>query len=273
MTTTKHHSRSHEPRCGLLARVIDRVRVWLGERAIASLRHEAGRMRKTVREQARAVGEQARAVLGARRASRTNPRRDDPRRFASEGHRHGYVPTPQPWPWRFMSHGVPWAPGPESHGPPFWSFHPGPPHPLARGRFSGRGPRNYRRSDERIIDDIHEVLTYSSQIDASDIEVRVDQGEVTVLGTVDDRYTRRLVEDLIHDVPGVRDLHNRLRVAARERAGATGIGRAHSGIEPLRIRRDITAGRDLDDAESANSHLNTGDDRCLDERGTSSTSS
>ncbi|HEY8379654.1 MAG TPA: BON domain-containing protein, partial [Nannocystis sp.] len=136
-----------------------------------------------------------------------------------------------------------------------------------RGRYTGRGPRNYRRSDERITDDIHEMLTYSPQIDASDIEVRVDDGEVTVLGTVDNRYTRRLVEDLIHDIPGVRDLHNRLRVTGEARVGA--IGRAHSGIEPLRIRRDITAGRDLDDAESADSHLNVGDDR-PEERGTSS---
>lgn len=281
MSRKKHHHRSHrrerereherarapEPARGLLARVVDRVRAWFGDHdAIRRLRREAGRMSDAVREKTGAVLRGG-AVQATPASDRPRRRR---RRFVRESYPMGFVPAPQAWPWRFIGHGVPWAPGPESYYPQFIGpaarGRPigGPP----RGRFAGRGPRNYRRSDDRIIEEIHEILTYSPQIDASNIEVRVTQGDVTVLGSVDDRYTKRLVEDLIHDVPGVRDLQNRLRIERRELHGAG--GRAEAGGEHLRVRRDITAGRDLDDLESSN--LNVGDERCQreEERGTSS---
>src|SRR5688572_4385571 len=38
-----------------------------------------------------------------------------------------------------------------------------------RGNFSGRGPRNYKRSDERIQEDINEQLTRHPMIDATEI--------------------------------------------------------------------------------------------------------
>ena len=80
------------------------------------------------------------------------------------------------------------------------------------GMFSGRGPRNYQRSDERIREDVNERLTIDPRIDASEIDVRVQSGEVTLSGTVDDRRTRRLAEEIIEDLPGVRDVRNDLRV-------------------------------------------------------------
>jgi osmotically-inducible protein OsmY len=80
------------------------------------------------------------------------------------------------------------------------------------GMFSGRGPRNYQRSDERIREDVNERLTIDPRIDASEIDVRVQNGEVTLSGTVDDRRTRRLAEEIIEDLPGVRDVRNDLRV-------------------------------------------------------------
>jgi hypothetical protein len=80
------------------------------------------------------------------------------------------------------------------------------------GAFAGRGPRNYQRSDERIREDVNECLTADPRIDASDIDVRVQNCEVTLSGTVDDRRTRRLAEEIIEDLPGVRDVKNELRV-------------------------------------------------------------
>jgi hypothetical protein len=47
------------------------------------------------------------------------------------------------------------------------------------------------------------------------IEVQVDNGEVTLTGTVDDRRTKRLTEDIAESVYGVKDVHNRLRVQDR----------------------------------------------------------
>jgi osmotically-inducible protein OsmY len=54
------------------------------------------------------------------------------------------------------------------------------------------------------------------------MDVRVESGEVTLEGTVDDRWEKRLAEDVAEAVPGVRDVHNRLRTSAStEGAAAT----------------------------------------------------
>jgi hypothetical protein len=85
------------------------------------------------------------------------------------------------------------------------------------GPFAGRGPRGYRRSDERINEEVSQSLTDHGEIDASDVDVSVDQGEVTLEGTVSSRYEKRLAEDLAADVSGVHDVHNRLRVRREQR--------------------------------------------------------
>jgi hypothetical protein len=83
------------------------------------------------------------------------------------------------------------------------------------GDFSGRGPRGYRRSDERIRDDVCELLTRHPEIDASSMDVDVHDGTVILRGTADSGRTRRLTEALVEDVPGVRDVENELRVSRR----------------------------------------------------------
>ncbi|MGE5414701.1 MAG: BON domain-containing protein [Syntrophomonadaceae bacterium] len=87
---------------------------------------------------------------------------------------------------------------------------------VQRGPFSGRGPKGYRRSDDRIREDVCEALTRDGELDASDITVSVSDGEVTLEGTVTDRRSKRLAEDLAEGrgVRGVRDVHNRLRIQA-----------------------------------------------------------
>jgi len=83
---------------------------------------------------------------------------------------------------------------------------------LTRGRFTGRGPKGYVRSDERIKEDVSDRLEQHGEIDASEIEVQVSHGEVTLEGTVEDRRTKRLAEDIIEICPGVKQVHNRIRV-------------------------------------------------------------
>lgn len=78
--------------------------------------------------------------------------------------------------------------------------------------FSGRGPKGYRRSDERIREEICERLTEDALVDASEMEIEVVSGEVTLRGTVPDRYSKRRAEALIDDVRGVIDVHNELRI-------------------------------------------------------------
>ena len=58
----------------------------------------------------------------------------------------------------------------------------------------GRGPRGYVRSDARILDDLCDQLTLDDQLDASAIEVDVDQGIVQLRGRVESRYDKRRAE-------------------------------------------------------------------------------
>jgi osmotically-inducible protein OsmY len=83
------------------------------------------------------------------------------------------------------------------------------------GNNRGRGPKSYRRSDERIRDDINDRLTDNDWLDASDVEVVVLSSEVTLSGTVDSRYAKRIAEDIAESVTGVSNVQNNLRVQSR----------------------------------------------------------
>jgi hypothetical protein len=87
------------------------------------------------------------------------------------------------------------------------------------GQHTGRGPKGYQRSDERIREDICERLTQHGDIDARDIEVKVAGREITLTGTVPDRPAKRMAEDLAEAVSGVTDVHNQLRVNQDARPG------------------------------------------------------
>lgn len=79
----------------------------------------------------------------------------------------------------------------------------------------GRGPANYTRSDERVLEDVCDALTEDWDLDASDIQVSVQNGEVTLDGTVGSRSDKRLAEDCTDDVSGVGHVQNNLRVSTR----------------------------------------------------------
>jgi hypothetical protein len=128
----------------------------------------------------------------------------------------GWLPPPSPLPPREV-----WRGRNEEYD--FWGRerHPlhGEGHPSlwqrVKGAFSGKGPKNYVRSDERIREDVCEHLSYHPYIDASDIEVIVRAGEVTLTGSVDARMVKRAAEECCDQVRGVRDVHNYLRVRAQ----------------------------------------------------------
>jgi hypothetical protein len=80
------------------------------------------------------------------------------------------------------------------------------------GRFAGHGPRGYQRSDERIREDVCDMLLEASDVDASDVAVHVNAGEVTLEGSVPDRAMKRAAEDIADEVSGVVQVNNQLRV-------------------------------------------------------------
>jgi osmotically-inducible protein OsmY len=81
-----------------------------------------------------------------------------------------------------------------------------------KGEHRGKGPKNYKRSDERIKDDINDRLSDDPFVDASEIDVTVTNGEVTLTGTVDERSSKRRAEDIAENVSGVKNVENRIRV-------------------------------------------------------------
>lgn len=85
--------------------------------------------------------------------------------------------------------------------------------PRPRVSHRGKGPKNYQRSDERIREEISERLYYDHDVDASEIEVQVSGGVVTLTGSVEDRWAKRRAEDIAESCGGVKDVQNQLRIA------------------------------------------------------------
>jgi hypothetical protein len=79
--------------------------------------------------------------------------------------------------------------------------------------FRGKGPKGYQRSDERIKEDINDRLSDSHEVDATEIEVTVDKGEVILSGTVAQREQKRKAEDIAESVSGVKNVENRIRLS------------------------------------------------------------
>jgi hypothetical protein len=84
-----------------------------------------------------------------------------------------------------------------------------------RGR-PARAPRGYQRSDERIREEICETIIRMG-VDAGEVDVKVERGEVTLGGTVDNRHDKRRLEDLAEAVSGVQHVHNQLRIEELQR--------------------------------------------------------
>jgi hypothetical protein len=141
---------------------------------------------------------------------------------------------------------------------------------VKRGLHIGKGPKGYRRSDQRIHEDVCDMLERDPEIDATDIEVVVAAGEVTLSGTVDDRWSKRRAEDIIEELPGVRDVHNQLKVGTRpsepgsstgdlsSSAGSTASGSLSSASTPSPLESGQAPVGSRPSSESSSSGRSTG---------------
>ena len=75
----------------------------------------------------------------------------------------------------------------------------------------GKGPRSFRRSDERLKELACEALTDDPFIDATDIDVHVEDGVIMLTGFVDSRRTKFLAEELLAECLH-EDIVNRLQL-------------------------------------------------------------
>jgi osmotically-inducible protein OsmY len=85
-----------------------------------------------------------------------------------------------------------------------------------RRQQTGRVKRGHRRPDETLAQEIREILTHDPELNATEIEVEVEGGAVTLTGVVDGSDAKLLAEELVETLAGVREVHNRLRVARRQ---------------------------------------------------------
>jgi len=78
--------------------------------------------------------------------------------------------------------------------------------------FRGKGPKGFVFSDEKIRENVCEVLARDSRVDATEVEVEVKDGLVFLRGSVDTRRNKRLAEMMIEDLHGVKDVINQLKL-------------------------------------------------------------
>lgn len=117
----------------------------------------------------------------------------------------------------------------------------------------GKGPRGYVRSDDRIREDVSDRLADNPILDASEVDVSVSGGEVTLAGSVDSRYSKRLAEDLSDDVSGVKHVQNNLRVRETQPRRES-ISGTYSGINQQGQTSDV--GRTMPAAASTPTSAN-----------------
>ncbi len=120
----------------------------------------------------------------------------------------------------------------------------------ARGPHAGRGPKGYRRADERITEDVCEALTRHPHVDAREIEIRVVGGEVTLTGSVDSRAAKRAAEDAAEECSGVDNVINQLRVNREAQAQDSA---ASSQVWRERMNTHSTSNKDADRGGSKSS--------------------
>jgi osmotically-inducible protein OsmY len=105
---------------------------------------------------------------------------------------------------------------------------------MGMGRFQrhpelvGKGPKGYQRADERVHEEVCERLA-QGYLDASEIEVTVHSGVVTLEGTVRQKQDRRIAEDVVEEIFGVKEVDNKLKV--KREAQQPGRGEEGGGRE------------------------------------------
>jgi hypothetical protein len=80
----------------------------------------------------------------------------------------------------------------------------------ARGPFWGLGPKGYVRSDARTRQEICETIACQGWIDASGVDVKVEQATCILTGSVEREDHKRALELLVARVRGVGSVRNQL---------------------------------------------------------------
>ena len=120
-------------------------------------------------------------------------------------------------------------------------------------RGARRGPKGYERSDERLKEDISERMYASDDYDCSDVTVEVSGGKVTLDGSVSDRYSKYMIEEMVDSIAGVKEVDNRLRVSRGDddQHGSSGRESSASGRSSTGTSTSIGSGSGSSTGSSA----------------------
>jgi osmotically-inducible protein OsmY len=105
------------------------------------------------------------------------------------------------------------------------------------GEHKGKGPRGYQRSTDRIKEDVCDRLAEDDYVDASDIDIKVEDNEVILTGTVNSRAEKRRAEDLIESISGVKNVENRIKVSSPD------VGRTETTNTIIRKTGNMNTGK------------------------------
>ncbi len=106
---------------------------------------------------------------------------------------------------------------------------------------SRKGPKGYQRSDDRLREEVINILINQASFDLDDVEVDVSQGVVKLTGSVPDRQARYEAEELADGLWGVKDVTNNLKVGS-ERSRQYGSDRDSSDEQSNRSGSSATSG-------------------------------
>ncbi len=125
-----------------------------------------------------------------------------------------------------------------------------------RDSHRGKGPKDYQRSSDRIREDISDRLSDSHDVDASNIEIKVDGSEVILSGHVNSKAEKRRAEDIAEQVSGVKNVQNHLRVGQDHNSGMQNSGQTGTTATGSSDKANETTG--MNQANSTSTVGNTG---------------
>ena len=99
----------------------------------------------------------------------------------------------------------------------------------------------FTRSDDLLKEEIRDRFMNDHELDASEIEIEVDSGEVTLKGTVDSRQDKFRAEQLADSIMGVQDVTNNLRVSRNRSGSGSDSGSGRESGKESRTGSDVEA--------------------------------
>lgn len=97
------------------------------------------------------------------------------------------------------------------------------PNYLDRVSLSDAYHKGYRREDTLIYEEVYEALLNAPGVDATDIEIKVEDGIVTLAGRVESRLMKKEAELCLEHIPDIKDIFNLLTLSEFTDVGGEGL--------------------------------------------------